>query len=180
MQYSSDLTLPHTLIQLNTPSTLLLKTWSPTHFLTNQYSPLGHDGITHKTLTLVNNTCLDFLSQHHISYLQLRHFLKAWKHATCVIILKSNPNPTKAKSLRPISHLTIPGKILEHLVAMRVEKAALETGAIILTQFGIVTERSVIVILSFLLHHTTETLNTLPSSIPMKNGTHQVGKFSSL
>lgn len=60
------------------------------------------------------------------------------------------------------------------------EKVALEIGAVTPFQFGATTGSSAVDALSLLLHHVTEAISALQSSIPRKSKTDIVGRFPSL
>lgn len=108
-----------------------------THALrsTNQYSALGHDGITNRAPKTVHKVQPQLLCQLFNVSLDQGHFPSGWKHATCVIILKPGQDLTSPSSWRPILLLSISGKILKYLAARRIMQAAIGTRVIAATQF---------------------------------------------
>jgi len=79
----------------------------------------GEDGITSVMLRHLSRKVLTFLTQIFNHLLRMGYFSYSWKRATAIPILKPNKPPTDPNSYRPISLLSIVGKLFERVIASR-------------------------------------------------------------
>lgn len=101
----------------------------------NRRAP-GPDNVTPELLkaawAIIGN---DFLSLCHQSYSE-GHFPRPWKEGTLTLIPKSNAPGDTAKSFRPLTLLSIPGKLFERTICSRLTDLLESTDWISSRQFG--------------------------------------------
>lgn len=103
--------------------------------LPNNKAP-GEDGITNMMLKNATRKCLVVLTKIFNACIINSYFPSAWKVAITVPILKPGKLATCASSYRPISLLSILGKVFERLLLPKLKKC-LETSQLLPdTQFG--------------------------------------------
>lgn len=88
-------------------------------FESKQKKSPGPDKITTEMLTHLPQLALTHLTIIYNACLQHKYFPRSWKHAHIVTFPKPKKNPTIPNNRRPISLLSIPGKILEKIIARR-------------------------------------------------------------
>jgi len=79
----------------------------------------GEDGITSLMLRHLLRKALTYLTHLFNHVLQLGFFPNTWKRAKVILIPKPNKPPTDPNSYRPISLLSIVGKLFERIIASR-------------------------------------------------------------
>jgi hypothetical protein len=79
----------------------------------------GEDGITSPMLRHLSRKALTYLTQLFNHLLQLGYFPNTWKKDEVIPIPKPNKPPSDPHSYRPISLLSIVGKLFERIIASR-------------------------------------------------------------
>ncbi|KAJ4435142.1 hypothetical protein ANN_23718 [Periplaneta americana] len=90
-----------------------------TIFESKQKKSPGPDKITTEMSAHLPQLALTHLTKIYNACLQPKYFPRSWKHAHIVTFPKPKKNPTIPNNRRPISLLSIPGKILEKIIARR-------------------------------------------------------------
>ena len=127
----------------------------------NRQSACGADRIPYTVIERVHQALPNLLTRLFTASLETGHFPSKWKHANCVVIPKGgNRDPHTPKAYRPISLLNNISKVMEKLVARRIARAALRTGALSTTQFGAIENRSAVDALFAITHPASATLET--------------------
>jgi hypothetical protein len=96
----------------------------------------GDDGITPIMLRHLSQKALLYLTRLFNHLLHRGYLPNAWKHAKVTPILKPNKPPTDTTSYRPISLLSITGKLFERIIANRLTTLVNQLHLIPDEQFG--------------------------------------------
>jgi len=103
----------------------------------------GFDNIKKKTLTIIGQHARQrFLDILNIC-LTYGHFPRPWKHAIVTMIPKPNKDHSNPSSYRPISLLSVPGKIFEKILNQRLTTLLDDHDHIVPTQMGFRQHRGV-------------------------------------
>jgi hypothetical protein len=84
----------------------------------------GEDGITHVLIHHFSTAAINHLAFLFNSALTLGHFPRSWKQAKVIAILKPRKPPPNPESYRPISLLSALSKLLERVIARRLDAHA--------------------------------------------------------
>jgi len=94
------------------------------------------DGITTKILGAVHAVLLDMLTGLYNKCLRNGTFPAAWKRSRIVLVRKGDKPVGLPSSYRPLCLLNDIGKVLEHLLACRLETVVTRNGELAAKQFG--------------------------------------------
>lgn len=119
----------------------------------------GSDGITAKVIKNLPNRGIFFLTHIYNYCLFFNFFPDSWKNAKVFPLLKPGKDPTVAQSYRPISLLSIVGKIFERVLLSRIQLHIDEFNIIPDTQFGFRNGHSTDLQLLRLINHVKANLN---------------------
>lgn len=96
----------------------------------------GPDGVTTKILGAVHAICPGMLTDLYNLCLRNSTFPTAWKRSRIVLLKKGDKPAGLPSSYRPLCLLNDIGKVLEHLLACRLEAAITRKGGLTANQFG--------------------------------------------
>lgn len=96
----------------------------------------GKDGITARLIKRMGRTAFDRLRDIMNECLKIGYFPKAWKEAVLVIIHKPGKDPKEIGSYRPISLLSVFGKLFEKVLHWRMSDHLEQTGFFSESQIG--------------------------------------------
>ena len=104
----------------------------------------GHDLITAPFLKQLPPKTIILLSYIFNSILRLSYMPSIWKHAQIILIHKPGKPPENPSSYRPISLLSVVGKLFEKILLKRITKIATDNKIIPDFQFGFKSKHSTI------------------------------------
>jgi hypothetical protein len=96
----------------------------------------GIDGIPNECLRLLPRRPLVHLTHLINNCIQLSHIPTPWKEAKVVALPKPGKDPKFTQNVRPISLLSITGKVFEKVILQIVQKHIEERNLLIASQFG--------------------------------------------
>lgn len=96
----------------------------------------GPDGIPTKALKQLPRKSIVHLTKIYNACLKYSHFPTQWKEATIITLPKPGKDPTKTSNYRPISLLNYLGKILEKVIATRINQNLKDPNKVQDEQFG--------------------------------------------
>jgi hypothetical protein len=120
----------------------------------------GLDGIANECLRHISRKPLAYLTHLFNHCLRLSPFPKPWKEAKVITLQKPGKNPKFPPNLRPISLLSITGKLFEKVILKIVQRRIEERGLLNASHFGFRARHSTILQCMRLTDHVTLNFNS--------------------
>lgn len=123
--------------------------------LNNKKAP-GPDGFTGEILKRALDYIIEPLTQFYNALLRINYFPKHWKHGFVILIPKASANNSGEKTIkdkRPITLLSIKGKIFERLVVDLLNKYLYINNCMDLRQYGFCKQTSTVDALTMMNNH---------------------------